>query len=206
LFNLLRECGSTVGVAPAESQRPAEGPASDQYMNSESMASSCATRCQANAPPAHVLISSVQRRLRYLLAVSILAFFTHGAGAASSNQVAETSVPQAKARHARNSVTGRASWYDPRMDGHKTATGERFSSHKMTAAATGIPLGSKVVVTNLRNGHSVQVRINDCGHFRHGRKLDLSRSAARKIGLIHDGTAPVRTAVISAPPGAKTCQ
>jgi rare lipoprotein A (peptidoglycan hydrolase) len=170
------------------------------------MTSSCATSCQANVPSAHLMISSIPRRLRYLLVFSIFAFFTYGAEAAPGNDVSQASLPQARARHAGNSVTGRASWYDPRMDGHKTATGERFSSHKMTAAATGIPLGSKVVVTNLRNGHSVQVRINDCGHFRHGRKLDLSKSAARKIGLIHDGTAPVRTAVISAPPGAKTCQ
>ncbi len=92
------------------------------------------------------------------------------------------------------------------MNGHKTATGERFSSHKMTAAAKGIPLGSNVVVTNLKNGRSVQVRINDCGHFKHGRKIDLSKSAASKIGLVHEGTAPVRTTVVSTPPGAKTCE
>jgi rare lipoprotein A len=100
---------------------------------------------------------------------------------------------------------GRASYYDPRINGHKTATGERFSSHQMTAAAKGIALGSNVVVTNLENGRSVQVRINDCGHFRHGSKVDLSKSAASKIGLIRDGTAPVKIAVVSAPPGAKTC-
>jgi rare lipoprotein A len=88
------------------------------------------------------------------------------------------------------------------MDGHKTATGERFSSHKMTAAAKGVPLGSKVEVTNLKNGRLVQVRINDCGHFKPGRELDLSKSAARKIGLVHDGTAPVKTTVVSAPAGA----
>jgi len=76
----------------------------------------------------------------------------------------------------------------------------------MTAAAKGIPLGSNVVVTNLKNGRSVQVRINDCGHFKHGRKIDLSKRAASKIGLIHEGTAPVRTTVVSAPPGAKTCE
>jgi rare lipoprotein A len=92
------------------------------------------------------------------------------------------------------------------MNGHKTATGERFSSHKMTAAAKGIPLGSKVVVTNLDNGRSVQVRINDCGHFKRGRELDLSKSAARKIGLTHDGTAPVKTTLVSAPSGAKNCE
>jgi mono/diheme cytochrome c family protein len=79
-------------------------------------------------------------------------------------------------------------------------------AYLMTRAAKGIPLGSNVVVTNLRNGRSVEVRINDCAHFKHGRKIDLSKSAASQIGLIHDGTAPVRTTLVLAPAGAKTCE
>ncbi|HXR36236.1 MAG TPA: septal ring lytic transglycosylase RlpA family protein [Candidatus Binataceae bacterium] len=134
------------------------------------------------------------------------AFLTYKAGAAPAGYASDAPAPQTKATLAGKSAAGHASFYSTRMNGHKTATGERFSSHQMTAAAKGIPLGSNVVVTNLKNGRSVQVRINDCGHFKHGRKIDLSKSAASKIGLIHEGTAPVRTTVVSAPPGAKTCE
>ncbi len=170
------------------------------------MAPNCGASRRADAPSAHVLISSISGRLSYLLVVSIAAFLAYGAGPAPGEHASDVSVPQAEPTLAHKSVVGHASWYGPRKNGHKTATGERFSSHKMTAAAKGIPLGSKVVVTNLKNGRSVQVRINDCGHFRHGRELDLSQSAARKIGLIHGGTTRVKTTVVSVPPGAKTCE
>lgn len=102
-------------------------------------------------------------------------------------------------------IVARASWYGPGFEGHKTATGERFSSRKMTAAAKGLPLGSRVVVTNLTNGRSATVRINDCGPYRKNRKLDLSKSAARKLGIIHDGTAKVRVTVVKKPDGAPVC-
>lgn len=164
------------------------------------------TSRQAPDPSPHVLIYSIPKLLNCLLVVSIVAFLTHGASAAAADHAPDASAPQAKATLARKSVVEHASWYNPRMNGHKTATGERFSSDKMTAAAKGIPLGSKVIVTDLKNGRSVEVRINDCGHFRHGRELDLSKSAARRIGLIHNGTAPVKTAVVSTPPAAKTCE
>ncbi len=170
------------------------------------MAPSCGTSRPANAASARVRNSSIRGRLSYLLVVSIVAFLSCGAAAAAAGQALDAPAPRAKATLARKPVIGRASYYSSRMNGHKTATGERFSSHRMTAAAKGIPLGSNVVVTNLKNGRSVQVRINDCGHFRHGRKLDLSKGAASRIGLIHDGTAPVKTAVVSAPAGAKTCE
>jgi 3D (Asp-Asp-Asp) domain-containing protein len=103
-------------------------------------------------------------------------------------------------------VVARASWYGPGFDGHRTATGERFSSSRMTAAARDLPLGSRVVVTNLKNGRSATVRINDCGPLRHGRKIDLSKGAASKLGLIHDGTARVKLRVIKKPLGAMTCK
>ncbi len=102
-------------------------------------------------------------------------------------------------------VVARASWYGPGFDGHKTATGERFSSNKMTAAAKGLPLGSRVRVTNLKNGRSAVVRINDCGPYRHGRKLDLSKRAASKLGLIHDGTTRVSLKVVGKPANAPVC-
>jgi rare lipoprotein A len=114
--------------------------------------------------------------------------------------------PQAEAKPKPKATIGYASWYGPGLEGHKTATGERFSSARMTAAARGIPLGSQVEVTNLMNGRSATVRINDCGPLRHGRKVDLSKRAARKIGIIHDGTALVRIIIIAAPPRAAVCK
>jgi len=103
-------------------------------------------------------------------------------------------------------MVANASWYGPGFDGHRTANGERFSSSKMTAAAKGLPLGSRLVVTNLSNGRSATVRINDCGPFRRGRKIDLSRRAASKLGIIHKGTARVKVRVITKPPGATVCE
>jgi hypothetical protein len=126
----------------------------------------------------NIQISAISERPSYLLVVSIAALLTYEAGAAPVDHGSHAPMAQATATFPRKPVVERASWYNPRMNGHKTATGERFSSRKMTAAAKGVPLGSNVIVTNLKTGRSVQVRINDCGHFKPGRELHLSRSAA----------------------------
>lgn len=78
---------------------------------------------------------------------------------------------------------GTASWYGPELQGRKTASGERFNANALTAAHRTLPLGTTAVVTNLETGKSVKVRINDRGPFVKGRKIDLSRAAARKIGI-----------------------
>lgn len=78
---------------------------------------------------------------------------------------------------------GHASWYGPGFDGRKTASGERFSRHAMTAAHKTLPLHSYVKVTNLANNESVVVKINDRGPFVRGRLIDLSQAAARAIGI-----------------------
>ena len=75
----------------------------------------------------------------------------------------------------------------------------------MSAAAKDLPLGSKVKVTNLADGRSTEVKVNDCLPAKNGRKIDLSKHAARQLGMIHNGTAPVKTTVVAAPPGAPTC-
>ena len=94
-------------------------------------------------------------------------------------------------------MAGKASWYGPGMQGHRTATGQRFDSRKMTAASNELPLGSDAVVTNMKNGRSVKVHVNDAGPSVHGRKVDLSKEAARRLGMIHDGTAPVKVKVVN---------
>lgn len=86
--------------------------------------------------------------------------------------------------------TGSASWYA--LDGNLTANGERMNSAKMTAAHRTLPFGTKVKVTNLRNGKSVIVRINDRGPFAKQRIIDLSKGAARHIGMIGSGHAKVQ--------------
>lgn len=78
---------------------------------------------------------------------------------------------------------GTASWYGPGFHGRKTASGERFNQHGLTAAHKTLPLGSRVKVTNLANGHSVIVRINDRGPYTRGRIIDLSRGAKNAIGM-----------------------
>ncbi len=92
---------------------------------------------------------------------------------------------------------GIASWYGPRFQGRTTASGERFDQNALTAAehAT-LELGTRVRVTNLRNGRNVVVRINDRGPAYRDRILDLSRAAAVALGMIRPGKVPVRIEVL----------
>ncbi|MEM1173103.1 MAG: septal ring lytic transglycosylase RlpA family protein [Cyanobacteria bacterium P01_H01_bin.35] len=91
---------------------------------------------------------------------------------------------------------GWASWYGPGFHGALSASGERFNQYAMTAAHKTLPFGTKVRVTNLNNGSSVIVRINDRGPFTPGRVIDLSSAAARILGMIQSGVAPVKVEVI----------
>src|SRR2546422_10298806 len=94
---------------------------------------------------------------------------------------------------ARGSVrVGMASWYGAEFQGSRTAGGERFDQHALTAASRSFPIGTHVRVTNLANGRSVVVRVNDCGPFVHGRVLDVSHAAATALGIVGGGTARVR--------------
>lgn len=90
------------------------------------------------------------------------------------------------------SETGDASWYGPGFVGKRTSNGERYDMEQMTAAHKILPMNTWVRVDNLKNGKSVVVRINDRGPFVDGRVIDLSKAAARKLGVIAHGTAPVR--------------
>ncbi len=86
---------------------------------------------------------------------------------------------------------GKASYYAGNFIGRKTANGEIFAKNKKTAASKTLPFGTKVKVTNLSNGKSVKVRINDRGPFVAGRDIDLSWLAAKRIGMLDQGVAPV---------------
>lgn len=94
------------------------------------------------------------------------------------------------------SQTGIASWYGPGFHGRPTASGTIYNQYELTAAHQALPLGTKVMVTNLGNGRSAEVIINDRGPFVKGRIIDLSYAAARMLGMIGPGTIPVRVEVI----------
>ena len=91
---------------------------------------------------------------------------------------------------------GQASWYGPGFHGRRTASGEVFNQNALTAAHRSLPFGTKVKVTNLRNGRSVIVRINDRGPYAGGRIVDLSAAAAGVIGMKSSGVAPVSMQIL----------
>ena len=93
--------------------------------------------------------------------------------------------------------TGVASWYGPGFHGKTTASGEIFNQERFTAAHPTLPWGSRVKVTNLANGKSVEVRINDRGPFVKGRIIDVSRAAARALGMMESGIATVKVEWLS---------
>jgi rare lipoprotein A len=89
-----------------------------------------------------------------------------------------------------------ASYYADRFHGRRTASGEAFDNRAMTAAHRTHRFGTRVRVTNQRNGLSVVVRINDRGPYGRGRVIDLSRAAAERIGMIRAGVVPVTVEVL----------
>lgn len=107
----------------------------------------------------------------------------------------ERYVPVSKADGYRK--RGTASWYGKKFHGKRTSSGEPYDMFAMTAAHRTLPLPSYVRVTNLRNGKSVVVRVNDRGPFLHGRLIDLSYAAAYKLGIIGKGTGNVEVTAIS---------
>ncbi|MEE9903903.1 septal ring lytic transglycosylase RlpA family protein [Chlorobium sp.] len=91
---------------------------------------------------------------------------------------------------------GKASYYASQFHGRKTANGETFNMNELTAAHRTLPFGTWVRVTNMRNGKDVIVRINDRGPFIKGRVIDLSKQAAKELGMMKAGTANVRVEAI----------
>jgi rare lipoprotein A len=137
------------------------------------------------------------RWLGFATAAAVMA-----AGCASQQPAPRTPPPVASGSGSSasiRSVIGKASWYGPGFNGRPTATGEIYDQDHMTAASSIFPLGSRVIVTDLGRGRAVEVRINDRGPFRKGRKIDLSYGAARALGMVGPGTALVRMDLVSTP-------
>lgn len=92
---------------------------------------------------------------------------------------------------------GLASWYGPGYVGNRTASGEVFTSYKLTAAHRTLPFGTRVRVVNTATGAATVVTINDRGPFIRGRVIDLSEAAARAVGVYRAGLAPVELQVLA---------
>ncbi|MFQ5960847.1 MAG: septal ring lytic transglycosylase RlpA family protein, partial [Candidatus Methylomirabilales bacterium] len=151
----------------------------------------------------------VTRRNTAALALSFLL------AACTTGQLASTSAPHTGAATGANKpytvhgvryvpyadpdydAVGLASWYGDRFHRRRTASGQRFDMTAMTAAHTTLPFGTRVRVTNLENGHSAVLSINDRGPFKKDRIIDVSRHAAEHLGFRRQGTARVRVQVIS---------
>jgi rare lipoprotein A len=129
----------------------------------------------------HILASSV---------VLLLAGILGGASEAEARTPKRGCFAQAGQRCS----TGIASWYGSELQGHRTASGERFDRRDLTAAHPSLPFQTRLRVTNPRNGRSVTVRINDRGPG-HGRAIDLSEEAARQLGIHGIGAARVEMRV-----------
>lgn len=122
----------------------------------------------------------MKTRSRLILIGSLIALLS--SGCASQGQAHET---------AAESQQGIASYYSDNFQGQTTASGEPFDQQELTAAHPSLPLGTKVVVTRQDNGREVEVLINDRGPYVQGRIIDLSKRAAKQLGMLHRGTVPV---------------
>ena len=117
----------------------------------------------------------------------VLASALSAGGCATSHDLVRPQVP---------AQVGLASYYGRAHDGRRTASGEVFDMHAMTAAHPTLPFGTQVRVTNLGNGRRVVVRINDRGPHKGKRIIDLSYGAARELGLVGAGVGRVRVEVV----------
>jgi rare lipoprotein A len=120
--------------------------------------------------------------------VTAIFLITVGLALATIAQRADASVMQ-----------GIASYYGGKFHGRKTANGEIFDVTRLTAAHRSLPFGTRLKVTNLRNGRSVVVRVNDRGPFIKGRILDLSYAGAVALGFIQSGVAPISLTILPNP-------
>jgi rare lipoprotein A len=107
--------------------------------------------------------------------------------------------PSAKTTRPAAASVGEASYYASKFHGRPTANGERFDNGKLTAAHRTLAFGTKVRVTNLTNGRSVVVRVNDRGPFVRGRIIDLSQAAARRIDMVRAGVVRVKIEPLGTP-------
>lgn len=127
--------------------------------------------------------------LQYFSAI-MLCFILHAPVTGQTNSQSNTKKTVSK------TLYGQASFYANKFNGRKTASGELFNQNKFTCACNALPLGTWVKVTNLRNGRSVIVKVNDRIHPKVRRVVDLSKIAATKLGFIASGLTRVKVEVL----------
>jgi rare lipoprotein A (peptidoglycan hydrolase) len=135
------------------------------------------------------------RRRTLSCAVAVMLLYA-GCGPASPRFVTRERPAIHDQSQAVHQLTGIASYYADEFHGRPTANGEEFDMHAMTAAHQTLPFNTTVRVTNVTTGAAVTVRINDRGPFKDNRVIDLSLEAAKRLGMIAKGTAPVRLDVL----------
>ena len=143
------------------------------------------SRCPAQFPRPRV---AGFRTVVLMAALALSAGFSTAADARSPKTAKVACTPDGQ-------QVGKASWYGPGFHGKRTASGQRFNQDALTAAHPRLPLGSRAKVTNLHNGREVEVTINDRGPHGGGRIIDLSRAAARELGM--GGSARVSIVAVS---------
>ena len=131
--------------------------------------------------------------MRSLRLIFLLAALVMAAGCAGSRP----SIGTGPGSHEGSEAVGFASFYGSEFHGRPTASGKRYDADGLSAAHRTLPFGTRVRLTNLKNGRSVVVTITDRGPFRRGRIVDVSRRAARELGFLRAGVARVRLEVIS---------
>jgi rare lipoprotein A len=115
----------------------------------------------------------------------------------SSLQILRAQDSTKKVSPSKNKIQyGVASFYANKFSGRKTANGEIFNQQKLTAAHNSLPLGTYIKVTNLRNGKTVVVKVNDRLHHRNKRLVDLTYAAAKKLGFVKSGITKVKVEVL----------
>lgn len=135
------------------------------------------------------------RRLTVLVLSSCFFFLLTLLGASARTAPGDTKA--APAPSATTVLRGRASWYGSYFQGRRTSSGERYNRFKYTCAHKTLPFGTRLRVTNVKNGKSVVVRVADRGPFRHQRILDLSEAAAKPLGVVDCGAATVIAEVVA---------
>lgn len=145
------------------------------------------------------LVNISHKRIRPIARVLLLAAFVLSSTMLEAKQSQQNHNFKHKlsANKHKPPMVGFASFYATKFNNRRTANGEKFNNNAFTAAHKSLPFGTKLKVTNLRNGSSVMVRVNDRGPYIKGRIIDLSKAAAKKIGLNHSGTAHVKLEVLN---------
>ena len=136
----------------------------------------------------------------FVILIFLLIVKTEAQSSPESATGKEASSAKPKKSSANRILYGQASFYASKFEGRKTANGEIFRHSKLTAACNALPLGTWIKITNLKNGKTVVVKTNDRLHNKTRRLVDLTRTAAQKLGFIKSGLTRVKVEVLKKKP------